>query len=502
MPNSTSTLSHSAAWQALVEHAASAEIASLTQLVQHDPARQTRFQRHGVGMCLDFAFERVNDTTLRLLESLAHQQAWTQWRARMFAGEPINTTEARAAWHVALRGTLTHRPAQCDTDHARTVQLAEAIRQGTRHGATGKKFTHLVHMGTGGSDLGPRLLVDALGSFNAQRFRVDFVSNMDPVALDRVLAQCDPAQTLIVLASKSFTTQETITNASAARDWLIAGLPGGADWRQHMVAATSHAEAARAFGIHTQDILSVPVWVGGRYSIWSAIGLTPMIVIGPTAFAAFLAGGAEMDQHFLHAPFAQNLPALLALLGVWNINFLDAHTLAVLPYAHALTQLPAYLQQLDMESNGKSIDRDGRPIDYATAPVVWGAAGTVGQHSFHQLLHQGTLCVPCEFITVDTPMGDVTRHHILNANASAQAQALALGRPADGLKPWQLHPGNRPSLTLRLAKLDAHTLGALIALYEHKVFMQGCIWNINSFDQFGVEYGKQLAAEQLRPLQR
>jgi glucose-6-phosphate isomerase len=302
------------------------------------------------------------------------------------------------------------------------------------------------------------------------------------------------------LASKSFTTQETITNASAARDWLIAGLPLGADWRQHMVAATTNAEAAHAFGIHTQDILSVPVWVGGRYSIWSAIGLTPMIVIGPPAFTAFLAGGADMDQHFLHAPFAQNLPALLALLGIWNINFLDAHTLAVLPYAHALTQLPAYLQQLDMESNGKSIDRDGRAIDYATAPVVWGAAGTVGQHSFHQLLHQGTLYVPCEFITVDTPMGDVTRHQILNANARAQAQALALGRPAEGLKPWQLHPGNRPSLTLRLTKLDAHTLGALIALYEHKVFMQGCIWNINSFDQFGVEYGKQLAAEQLRPL--
>jgi glucose-6-phosphate isomerase len=371
------------------------------------------------------------------------------------------------------------------------------LRSGRWKGATGKTIAHIVHIGIGGSDLGPRMALDALDEFRDAPLKFDFVANIDPADLGRVLARCDPERTVFVVASKTFTTQETLANASAAREWLLARLPSGSDPGPHFIASSANVEAARKFGLKPENILPIWDWVGGRYSIWSSVGITLMIAIGPEKFDAFLAGAAEVDAHFRSAPFEQNIPALMALLGVWNINFHGAKTHAVLPYSQPLAQLPDYLQQLEMESNGKSVNRAGAPLDYATAPVLWGSPGTVGQHSFYQLLHQGTQAVPADFVVVGESGYDAARHAILNANAFAQADALALGRNDPGLEPHRRYPGNRPSSVLMLDRLDPKSLGSLLALYEHKVFVQGVVWDINSFDQWGVEYGKQLATQML-----
>lgn len=494
-----SSLAQTTAWRALQTHALAMRETSLVQILSDDPSRADRCTAHAAGISLDWSRQKATPETVTLLGRLAAQQDWMGWRARMFAGERINLTEDRAVWHVALRRG-THAPVEVRESLAKARLLAVALRRGRRKGSTGKAIAHVVNIGIGGSDLGPRMTLDALDEFRDTALRFDCVANVDPADLARVVARCDPERTLFVVASKTFTTQETLSNATAARQWLRAGLPAGADPGAHFIAVTANVEAAQAFGVPLESTLPTWDWVGGRYSIWSCVGFPLMLAIGPDQFDAFLAGAADVDAHFLEAPFEQNVPALLAMFGVWHINFHGAQTHAVLPYAQPLAQLPAYLQQLEMESNGKSVDRSGNAIDYATAPILWGAAGTVGQHSFHQLLHQGTHSVPADFVVVKNGRYDPAVHAILATNAHAQAQALALGRQDSSLEPHRRYPGDRSSSTLTLGRLDPHTLGQLIALYEHKVFVQGVVWDINSFDQWGVEYGKQLASSLLAQL--
>jgi glucose-6-phosphate isomerase len=489
------TLTQTTAWRALQSHADAMAGTSLYELLAA-PSRQEKCLVTGAGVELDWSRQRASAETIGLLSRLADQQDWTGWRATMFAGEPINVTENRPAWHVALRrGADAPEEVKTTLDAMRT--LARAVREGRWKGATGKTIAHVVHIGIGGSDLGPRMAMDALDEFRDAPVRFDFAANIDPSELSRVLARCDAERTLFVVASKTFTTQETLANASAARTWLLAKLPPGSSPGPHFIASSANVQAAREFGLEAGNILPIWDWVGGRYSIWSSVGVTLMIAIGPERFDEFLAGAAEADEHFLSAPFEQNIPAMMALLGIWNTNFHGCRTHAVLPYYQPLAQLPAYLQQLEMESNGKSVTRSGEPVDYATAPVLWGAAGTVGQHSFYQLLHQGTSAVPADFIVVREGRYDPARHTILKANAFAQADALAMGRDDTALEPYRRYPGNRPSSIISVDTLDPRTLGRLIALYEHKVFMQGIVWDINSFDQWGVEYGKQLATQML-----
>ena len=493
------TLTQTSAWRALQTHAQALNGTTLTALLTADPTRAQRLRVSGAGLELDFSRHKLDAETMQLLERLAAQQDWSGWRDRMYAGALVNSTEQRAALHVALRrGAAAPTEVRDALEHM--GRLAARLRSGARRGATGKTIAHIVHMGVGGSDLGPRLALDALDGFRDTALAFDFVSNIDPTELDRVLKRSDPERTLFVAASKSFTTQETVVNARAARAWLAARLPQGTPPECHFIAVTGNRAAALEFGIAADDILPVWDWAGGRFSLWSPIGLTLMLAIGAPRFAEFLAGAAEMDEHFASAPFAANLPALMALLGVWHVNFHGAQTHAVLPYAQALAQLPAYLQQLEMESNGKSVDRAGEAVDYATAPVLWGAAGTVGQHSFHQLLHQGTVAVPADFVVLREGEGDPARHRMMVANAIAQAEALAYGRHDATLESWRHYPGDRSSSMITLERLDPRNLGRLLALYEHKVFVQGCVWNINSFDQWGVEYGKQLAASILTRL--
>ena len=489
------TLTQTTAWRALQSHADAMNETTLAALIA-DPARKGQCTIQGAGVQFDWSRQKATPETLTLLSRLAAQQDWAGWRAKMFAGEHINVTEDRPVSHVALRRGADAPPEVRET-LAATRAIADALRAGRSKGATGKTIAHVVHIGIGGSDLGPRMALDALDEFRDAPLRFDCVSNIDPADLGRVLARCDAERTLFVVASKTFTTQETLANAAAAKAWLAANLPAGAQTGAHFIASTANVEAARKFGVTPSNVLPTWDWVGGRYSIWSSVGITLMIAIGPARFDEFLAGAAEADAHFVSAPLEQNVPALMALLGIWNINFRGARTHAVLPYSQALAQFPAYLQQLEMESNGKSVTRSGEPVDYATAPVVWGAAGTVGQHSFYQLLHQGTASVPADFIVVREGAYDPGRHAILNANAIAQAEALAAGRRDASLEPYRRYPGDRPSSMLTLDRLNARNLGRLIALYEHKVFVQGIVWDINSFDQWGVEYGKQLATQML-----
>jgi glucose-6-phosphate isomerase len=453
------------AWKKLQAHADTWRGAQLAELFASDPARPSAFAAPAPGLRLDYSRQRVGALTLKLLAQLAAERGFEAWRAALFAGEDINNTEGRAAWHSALRAGDA-APEDVKSVLQEMVRLSKTIREQ-------KPFNRIVNLGTGGSDLGPRLLADALGDGAAD---VRFVANADPLELERALAGSDPAATLVVVVSKTFTTQETLANAVAARRRGC----------RTFYAVTANRQAAKQFG--ASEILPMWDWVGGRYSVWSAAGFSAMCAIGAAAFAEFLSGAREVDEHFRSEPLERNVPALMALLGVWNINFLGAATQAVLPYAHALRLLPAYLQQLEMESNGKRVDREGRDISYATAPVVWGAEGTVSQHSFHQLLHQGTQIVPADFVVAGVDP-------VLDANAEAQARALAFGTAGQSLPSYRQYPGNRPSSTLRLERLDAASLGRLIAIYEHKVFTQGVIWNVNSFDQWGVELGKQLAKQ-------
>jgi len=456
------------AWSKLAAHAEGWQRTRLAEQFAADPRRAAQLGAQAPGVLLDYSRQRVGALTLRLLAQLAGERGFPAWRDALFAGEAINVTEGRAVRHAALRAGDA-APGEVRAALARMRALAADLG-GVRR---------IVHLGTGGSDLGARLLMDALGDGAALEVR--FAANVDPLDLARALAGADPASTLVVAVSKTFTTAETLANARAAKAWLAG--------RGRIVAVTANEAAARAFG--AAEVLPMWDWVGGRFSIWSAASFSACAALGADAFEAFLAGGRDMDEHFRSAPLEKNVPALLALLGVWNANFLGAATHCVLPYAHALRLLPAYLQQLEMESNGKRVDREGRPVGYATAPVVWGAEGTVSQHSFHQLLHQGTQAVPCDFIVAGVSAE-------LDANAEAQARALAFGTDDPALPEHRRYPGNRPSSTLRLERLDARHLGRLVAAYEHKVFAQGVLWNVNSFDQWGVELGKQLAGEILK----
>ncbi|MSP95950.1 MAG: glucose-6-phosphate isomerase [Betaproteobacteria bacterium] len=491
-----STLTQTPAWRALQAHALAMRGTNLANLLVGDPDRGERCVVLGADVRLDWSRQKATHETIALLGRLAAQQDWTGWRERLFAGEKINLTEDRAAWHVALR-MGAQAPAEVRDALAAARRVATDLRGGRWLGATGKVITHVVNIGIGGSDLGPRMALDALDEYRDTALRFDCVANIDPADLGRVLARCDAERTVFVVASKTFTTQETLVNAVTARTWLHSILPQGSDLGNHFIAVTANLEAAHVFGVPYANILPTWDWVGGRYSIWSCVGITLMLAIGPEQFDAFLSGAAEADAHFTSAPFAQNIPALMALLGIWHINFHASQTHAVLPYAQPLAQFPSYLQQLEMESNGKSVDRAGGALDYASAPILWGAAGTVGQHSFHQLLHQGTLNVPVDFIVVRESRYDPARHAILIANALAQAQALAFGRQDASLASYRRYPGDRSSSMLTLERLDPRNLGRLIALYEHKVFVQGVVWDIDSFDQWGVEYGKQLAAQTL-----
>jgi glucose-6-phosphate isomerase len=405
------------------------------------------------GLRLDYSRQRLGALTLKLLEQLAAERGFDQWRTALFAGEKINSTENRAAGHIALR------------EGAVQAKIRNA-----------RQYTRIINLGTGGSDLGPRLLADAFGRGTPD---VRFVANVDAVELERATAGADATSTLVVIASKTFTTQETMANAAELKRRGYA----------NFVAATANPAEARRFGV--AEVFEFADSVGGRYSVWSAASLAAQIAIGGEAFAEFLAGGREMDEHFRREALADNVPALMALAGVWNVNFLGMQAQAVVPYCHRLRLLPAYLQQLEMESNGKCVDREGRPVEYATCPVVFGAEGTPAQHSFLQLLHQGTPAVAADFI-------DASVNATLSANARAQADALAFGTGDDALPPHRRHPGNRPSSILTLRSFTPRDLGRLIALYEHKVFTQGILWNVNSFDQWGVELGKQLAQRTLQ----
>ncbi|ROR32869.1 glucose-6-phosphate isomerase [Inmirania thermothiophila] len=513
-------------WQALEAHARAVRQLHLRRLFEEDPGRFERLSFRFDDLLLDLSKNLVTDETLRLLLRLAERADVPGWIARMFAGERINHTEGRAVLHVALRNR-SGRPIRVDGEDvmprveavlARMRAFSEAVRTGAWRGHTGRRITDVVNLGIGGSDLGPRMVCRALRPWGGP-LRVHFVANVDGADLADTLAGLDPERTLFIVASKSFTTQETLTNARSARAWLLERLADEAAVARHFVAVSTHREAVAAFGIDPANMFEFWDWVGGRFSLWSAIGLPIALYVGMDRFEALLAGAHEMDEHFRTAPLGANLPVLLALVGVWYVDFLGAETQAVLPYDQRLERLPAYLQQAEMESNGKSVDRAGRRVGWHTCPVVWGEPGTNGQHAFFQLLHQGTRLVPCDFLLAAEGGDPYPEHHrILVANALAQAEALMRGRTeaearaeleAAGLSgealerllPHKVFPGNRPSTFILYRRLDPRTLGRLIALYEHKIFVQGVIWDVNAFDQWGVELGKQLASAILPELE-
>ena len=513
------------AWAALRRHAAAMRRRSLRGLFAADPDRFARFSLRLDDLLVDFSKQRITAETMDLLRDLARQAGVAERRAAQFAGEHVNVTEDRAALHMALRNA-PDRPMAVDgrdvmPDVTQVLERMEsfvaAVRDGAWRGAGGKLIADVVNIGIGGSDLGPAMAVQALAPFVDRERSFHFVSNIDDAALAPVLARCRPETTLFVVVSKTFTTQETLANARAARTWLTAAL-GEAAVARHFVAVSTNREGVADFGIDPANMFGFWDWVGGRYSLWSAVGLAIALAIGFARFREFLAGGHEMDEHFRTAPLEANLPATLALLDIWNGNFLGARAHAVLPYDQNLARLPAYLQQLVMESNGKGVTADGRPVDWATAPVLFGEPGTNGQHAFYQLLHQGTQAVPADFLAAAESLTPIGEHHaLLLANCLAQSAALMKGRTAAearaGLKaqglsgpelesalPHRVFSGGRPSTTILYRRLDPRTLGRLIALYEHKVFVEGVVWRIDSFDQWGVELGKQLAKEILPPL--
>jgi glucose-6-phosphate isomerase len=488
-------------WKALAAHYRAMRDIHLRELFRKDPARGERLTAEAAGLYLDYSKNRVTDETLQLLLALAEA---TGVRARieaMFAGQKINVTENRPVLHVALRAPRTASIVVDGEEvvgkvHAvldRMAAFATRVRSGAWTGFTGMPIRNVVNIGIGGSDLGPAMAYEALRHYSRRDLTFRFVSNVDVADFVEATRDLDPAETLFIVASKTFTTLETLTNARTARAWVLRALGDERAVARHFVAVSTNATEVETFGIDPDNMFPFWDWVGGRYSMWSAIGLSVMVAIGPEQFRAMLAGAHAMDEHFRSAPFARNLPVLLALVGLWYDDFFAAETYAVLPYSQDLGRLPAYLQQLDMESNGKSADLEGRAVDHQTGPVVWGAPGTNGQHAFFQLLHQGTKLVPCDFIGFSQPLDEVGDHHtLLTANLFAQTEALAFGQPAPD--PARRFAGNRPTNTILADRLTPATLGALVALYEHKVFVQGAIWRINSFDQWGVELGKVLAA--------
>lgn len=515
-----SKLTTSAIWQTLVKHQQEIAPKHMREMFDEDPQRFEKFSLRFNDILLDYSKNRITEETMARLLDLAREAQVEQWRERMFSGEKINFTEERAVLHTALRNR-GNRPVLVDGKDvmpdvnrvlAQMRDFTGRVRSGEWKGYTGKPITDIVNIGIGGSDLGPFMACVALKPYSRPGLRAHFVSNVDGAHIAMTLEKCNPETTLFVVASKTFTTQETLTNARSARDWFLAAAKDEAHVAKHFVALSTNAGEVQKFGIDTANMFAFWDWVGGRYSLWSAIGLTIALYLGMDHFEAMLLGGYEMDQHFRNTPLEKNLPVTMALIGIWYNNFFGAQTHAILPYDQRLSRFSAYFQQGDMESNGKFVDREGRRTDYSTGPIIWGEPGTNGQHAFYQLIHQGTKMVPCDFlmpVETEYPLGQ--HHEILFSNFLAQTQALMQGKTeadaraeleAAGLSgealerllPHKIFRGNRPTNSILFNRLDPKTLGTLIALYEHKIFVQGIIWNINSFDQWGVELGKQLAS--------
>jgi len=500
------------AWEALVTHYQKLQDLHLRKLFTDDPKRGERLAVQAAGIYLDYSKNRITDETLKLLVQLANESDLGGRMEAMFSGKKINVTENRAVLHVALRAP---KGVSIEVDgknvvpevHAvlkKMTDFANHIRNGEWKGYTGKRIKNVVNVGIGGSDLGPVMAYEALKHYSDQALSFRFISNVDGSDFLEATHGLDPSQTLFIISSKTFGTLETMTNARSARDWLLTGLGGDSKAvARHFVAVSTAEEKVSTFGIDAENMFGFWDWVGGRYSMDSAIGLSTMLAIGPDNFDAMLDGFHQMDEHFRKTPFEKNLPVLMGLLSIWNNNFLGAQTVAVLPYEQYLKRFPAYLQQLTMESNGKHVTLDGKRVNYETGPIYWGEPGTNGQHSFYQLIHQGTRLIPCDFIAFGHALTPLGRHHdILLANVFAQAEALAFGKTAeevkaegtpDALVPHRVFEGNRPSNVILADQLTPEALGKLVALYEHSVFTQGAIWNIDSFDQWGVELGKVLA---------
>lgn len=512
-------------WQALCRHQKTIATSNMRDLFAQDQNRFNKFSFQLDDILFDFSKHRINDETLPLLMQLAREAKLEDWRERMFAGEKINLTENRAVLHTALRNR-SNSPVMVDGADvmpevnavlAQMRDFSEKVRSGSWLGYTGKRITDVINIGIGGSDLGPVMVCDALKPYASPDLTVHFVSNIDGAHLMRALEKCRPETTLFIVASKTFTTQETMTNAISARTWFLNSAQDNAHVAKHFVALSTNAKAVTDFGIDQANMFAFWDWVGGRYSLWSAIGLSIALYVGMDHFEALLSGAHEMDRHFQTAPLEKNMPVIMALIGIWYNNFFDIDTHAILPYDQSMSRFPAYLQQADMESNGKFICRNGERIPYKTGPVIWGEAGTNGQHAFYQLIHQGTQTVPCDFLMpvhshYAIGKHGYAHHKILLANFLAQTQALMLGKTAEearaelekqgmsgdeleNLLPHKVFEGNRPSTSILFDKLTPNSLGKLIALYEHKIFVQGIIWDINSYDQWGVEYGKQIAQE-------
>lgn len=516
---SNPSLVQGAAWRALSAHRQRNSDLHMRELFEKDPGRFARFQIRFGDMVLDYSKNLVTGETMDLLRSLAAEAGLAAWTEKMFSGEKINFTEGRAVLHVALRNRSERGIIVGGADVmpevrrvlSRVGAFAESVRSGKWRGHTGKRITDFVNIGIGGSDLGPLMVCEALKPYSKRDLTPHFVSNVDGTHIAEKLRALDPATTLFIVASKTFTTQETMANAETAREWFLANGGNREAIAKHFVAVSTNGPAVAKFGIDTDNMFEFWDWVGGRYSLWSAIGLPIALCVGTDNFIALLEGAHAMDEHFRRAPAEENLPLTLALLGIWNTDFLGAESHAILPYDQYMHRFPAYFQQGDMESNGKRVDRDGNVVDYATGPIIWGEPGTNGQHAFYQLIHQGTRLIPCDFLVPAESHNPIGRHHeMLLANCMAQTEALMRGRTAEEVReemgragksgaeierllPHRVFPGNRPTNTILFQKLTPHTLGSLIAMYEHKIFAQGIIWRINSFDQWGVELGKQLA---------
>ncbi len=512
-------------WQKLCQHQQAIASTHMRDLFAFDKNRFDKFSFQFADILFDFSKHQINDETLPMLMQLAREANIEGWRERMFTGEKINITENRAVLHTALRNR-SNTPVMVDGKDvmpdvnavlAQMRQFSDKVRNGSWLGYSGKRITDIVNIGIGGSDLGPVMVCDALKPYSSSALQVHFVSNIDGAHLMRALEKCNPETTLFIIASKTFTTQETMTNGISARTWFLAAAKENPHVAKHFVALSTNAKAVQEFGIDTANMFQFWDWVGGRYSLWSAIGLSIALYVGMDNFEELLTGAHEMDNHFRNAPLEQNMPVIMALIGIWYNNFFHVDTNAILPYDQGMARFPAYLQQADMESNGKFICRDGKRIHYKTGPVIWGEAGTNGQHAFYQLIHQGTQIVPCDFLMpvhshYAIGKNGYAHHKILLANFLAQTQSLMLGKTPEQaraelekqgmsgdalekLLPHKVFEGNRPSTSILFDKLTPNTLGKLIALYEHKIFVQGIIWDINSYDQWGVEYGKQIAQE-------
>ncbi|CAN4270919.1 Pgi Glucose-6-phosphate isomerase [Methylophilaceae bacterium] len=524
------TLTQFPTWQKLCAHQKEIATLHMRDFFAADPKRFEHYSLHFGDILFDYSKHRINDETLSLLFQMAREAKIEQWRVAMFNGEKINTTENRAVLHTALRNR-SNTPVIVDGKDvmpdinavlAQMREFSENVRKGTWFGFTGKRITDIVNIGIGGSDLGPVMVCDALKPYASPELNIHFVSNIDGAHLMRALEKCKPETTLFIVASKTFTTQETMTNAMSARTWFLDSAKDSKHVAKHFVALSTNAKAVADFGIDTANMFAFWDWVGGRYSLWSAIGLSIALYVGMDNFESLLEGAHEMDNHFKTAPLEQNMPVILALIGVWYNNFFHVDTNAILPYDQGLARFPAYMQQADMESNGKFICRDGSRVKYKTGPVIWGEAGTNGQHAFYQLIHQGTQIVPADFLMpvhshYAIGKHGYAHHKILLANFLAQTQSLMLGKTKDEarvelekqgltgdelekLLPHKVFVGNRPTTSILFDKLTPNTLGKLIALYEHKIFVQGILWDINSFDQWGVEYGKQIAQQILPQL--